>query len=45
MRKIKEWGKKGAKAIKKDYIDFLNRKGEKFDWGNGDLSELEVVNK
>ena len=31
VRKIEEWGKKGAKAIKRGCIDFLNRNGEKFD--------------
>ena len=45
VRKIEEWGKKGAKAIQRGYIDFLNRNGEKFDWDNDDLSELEVVSE
>ena len=45
VRKVEEWGKKGVKAIKRGCIDFLNRKGEKFDWDNDDLSELEVVSK
>ena len=45
VRKIEEWGKKGASAIKRGCIDFLNRNGEKFDWENDDLSELEVVSE
>ena len=43
MKKVEEWGKKGAAAIKRGCIEFLNRAGEKFDWDNDDLSELEVV--
>ena len=31
--------------FKRGCIDFLNRNGEKFDWENDDLSELEVVNE
>ena len=31
IKKIEQWGKKGARAIKRGCIDFLNRKGEKFD--------------
>ena len=45
MKKVEAWGKKGACAIKKGCINFLNRNGEKFDWENDDLSELEVVNE
>ena len=30
------------RAIKRGCIKFLNRKGEKFDWDNDDLSDLEV---
>ena len=45
VKKVEEWGKKGASAIKRGCIDFLNRNGEKFDWENDDISELEVVNE
>ena len=45
VKKVEEWCKKGARAIKRGCIGFLNRKGEIFDWENDDLSELEVVNK
>ena len=31
-KKTEEWGKKGASAIKRGCIDFLNRNGKKFDW-------------
>ena len=43
MRRIKEWGKKGAAVIERDCIQFFTRDGKKFDWENDDLSELEVV--
>ena len=39
------WGKKGVRAIKKGCIEFLNRKGENFDWENDNLSDLEVVSE
>ena len=45
MKKVEEWGKKGAAAIKRGCIEFLNRAGKKFDWDNDDLSELEVVSE
>ena len=45
MRKVEEWGKKGAAAIKRGCIEFLNRAGEKFDWDKDDLSDLEVVSE
>ena len=45
IKKIEAWGKKGARAIKKGCIEFLNRNGEKFDWDNDDLSDLEVANE
>ena len=43
LQKVEEWGRKGVRAIKKNRIDFLNRKGEKFDWDSDNISELEVV--
>ena len=43
VQKVEAWGKKGARAIKRGCIEFLNRKKEKFDWENDDLSDLEVV--
>ena len=45
VKKIEEWGKKGAAAIKRGCIEFLNRAGKKFDWDNDDLSDLEVVSE
>ena len=45
LRKANEWGKKDNKAILKGQIKFLNRKGEKFDWDNDDLSEIEMAKK
>jgi len=45
IRKVEAWGKKGARAIKRGRIEFLNRKGEKFDWDNDDLTDLEVVDE
>ena len=45
VKKVEEWDKKEARAIKRGCIDFLNRNGEKFDWENDNLSELEVVNE
>ena len=35
--------KKGKKAILKGQIKFLNQKGEKFDWDNDDLTEIEMA--
>ena len=43
VKKVEEWGKKGASAINRGCIDFLNRNGGNFDLENDDLSELEVV--
>ena len=37
-----EWGRKIKKLVMKDSIQFLNRKGKKFDWDNDELSDLEV---
>ena len=37
-----EWGRKSKKLVMKDSIQFLNRKGKKFDWDNDELSDLEV---
>ena len=34
--------KKGKKAILKGQIKFMNQKGEKFDWDNDDLTEIEM---
>ena len=45
VKTVEERGKKGARAIKKDCIDVLNKNGERFDWEDDDLSELEVVNE
>ena len=40
-----QWGGKGKAAIMQGRIKFLNRNGEKFDWDNDDLGEIEVVVK
>ena len=45
LRKADVWGKKGKKAILKGQIKFLNRKGEKFDWDNDYLTEIEMADK
>ena len=45
IRKVESWGKRSVRAIKRNRIDFLNRKGEKFDWDNDDLSDLEVTDE
>ena len=37
-----EWGRKSKQLVMKDSIQFLNRKGKKFDWDNDELSDLEV---
>ena len=37
-----EWGRTSKKLVMKDSIQFLNRKGKKFDWDNDELSELEA---
>ena len=36
------WGRKRKKLAMKDSVQFLNRKGEKFDWDDDELSDLEV---
>jgi hypothetical protein len=36
------WGKKGKHAIQRGHLKFLNRNGEKFDWENDDLANLET---
>ena len=45
LRKANAWGKKGKNAILKGQIKFLNRKGDKFDWENNDLTEIEMADK
>ena len=42
IQKVESWGKQGLRAIKCGCIKFLNRKGEKIDWDNNNLSGLEV---
>ena len=37
-----KWGRKSKKLVMKDSIQFLNRKGKKFEWYNDELSNLEV---
>ena len=44
-KKVEARGKKGARAIKNGCIKILNRKGEKFDWKNDDLSDLDVASE
>ena len=36
------WDRKSKKLILKNTIQFLNRKGKKFNWDNNKLSDLEV---
>ena len=45
LRKANAWGGTGKNAILKGQIKFLNRKGEKFDWDNEDLTEIEMADK
>ena len=45
IQKVESWGKKRARAIKRNCIEFLNRFDKKFDWQNGNLFDLEVVNE
>ena len=45
LRKANAWGKKGKKAILKGQIKFMNRKGEKFDWDNDNLTEINMAYK
>ena len=45
VQKVEAWGKRGARAIKRGCIEFLNKKKEKFDWKNDDLLDLEVVSE
>ena len=35
-----EWGRKSKKLVMRDSIQFLNRKGKKFDCNNDELSDL-----
>ena len=37
LSKANAWGKKGNNANLKGQIKFLNQKGERFDWDNGNL--------
>ena len=45
LRKANAWSKKGKNAILKGQINFLNRKWEKFDCENDDLTAIEMVEK
>ena len=45
IQKVESWGKREFCAIKRGRIKFLSRKGEKFVWDNGDLSDLKVTNE
>ena len=38
-------GQKGQEFHLKGQIKFLNRKGEKFDWDNDNLTETEIADK
>ena len=45
LKKVENWGKRSKRAILRGRIDFLNRKGEKFDWDNDDLADLKAVDE
>ena len=45
LKMANQWEKKVKAAILWGRINFLNRSGEKFDWGNDYLVEIEVVAK
>ena len=36
------WGKRGKHATQRGHLIFLNRNGEKFEWENDDLANLET---
>ena len=42
LKVVNSWGKKGKRAIQRGHLKFLNRNGEKFDWENDDLANLEA---
>ena len=43
IQRVEAWGKLGATIITRNSIDFLNRKGERFDWENDSLLDIQVV--
>ena len=45
MKLANQWGGKGKAAILRGIIKFLNINGEKFEWENKYLGEIEVVVK
>ena len=42
---MEDWGKCSKRAILRGRIDFLNRKGETFDWDTNDLADLQAIGK
>ena len=45
FKEVENWGKRGKRATLRGRIDFLNRKGEKFDWDNNDFADLQAIDK
>ena len=45
LKKFENWGKRSKRVILRGRIDFLNRKGEKFDLDNNDLVDLQAINE
>ena len=42
LKVANSWGTRGKHAIQRGHLKFLNRNGEKFDWENDDLANLET---
>merc|ERR1712194_877818 len=42
LKVANSWGTRGKHAIQRGHLKFLNRNGEKFDWENNDLANLET---
>ena len=42
LKKVENWGKRGKWAILRGRTDFLNQKGETFDWDKDDLANLQA---
>ena len=45
IEKSGNWDKHGKWSVLRERTIFLNRKGEKFDWDNDDLADLQAVDE
>ena len=43
LKKAIAWGKKSKVKTTKDFIQFLNRMGKKFDWENDTVKTIRAV--